>query len=156
MKSRHDQLVRLIALFKLFKAASLIALGVGAFNLIHKDVASVIEHWIAAWGLDPGNRFLDAALSRASSLSPDQIKKLGVGSFIYAGLFLTEGIGLWLLRRWAEWLTIIITSSLVPIEIFEIHRHSTPVKWVVLAINVAIVGYLVYRIRSRGNEPRRS
>lgn len=146
----------MIALFKLLKAISLIALGIGAFKLLGNDVAGVVEHWIEVFKLDPANRFVDAALARASNLSPDHIKELGLGSFIYAGLFLTEGIGLWLLKRWAEWLTVIITSSLVPLEIYEIHRHVTPVKLFVLAINLAIVAYLIYRIKTRdpGRDPR--
>jgi uncharacterized membrane protein (DUF2068 family) len=148
MKSSDSGVLRLIAAFKLFKAVLLIALGVGAFKLLHQDVAGVLDHWIDALKLDPGNRFVDAALSKASNLTPEQIKKLGLGSFIYAGLFLTEGIGLWLLKRWAEWLTVIITGSLVPIEIYEIHRHPTPAKVAVLVLNAAIVVYLVYRIRS--------
>jgi uncharacterized membrane protein (DUF2068 family) len=47
----------------------------------------------------------------ASNLRPDKIEQLGLGSMIYAGLFLTEGIGLWLEKRWAEWLTVIIIES---------------------------------------------
>jgi uncharacterized membrane protein (DUF2068 family) len=65
-------------------------------------------------------------------------------------LFLTEGLGLWFLKRWAEWFTVIITSSLVPVEVYEIHRHPSAVKVVVLAINVAVVGYLLYRIAKEG------
>lgn len=150
MKSSDDRLLRLIAAFKLLKAGLLIALGVGAFKLLHKDVAQAIEHVIEALRLDPANHFIDAAVAKASNLNPEQIKKLGVGSFIYAGLFLTEGTGLWLLKRWAEWLTVIITGSLVPLEIYEIHRHPTPAKVVVLALNVAIVVYLIFRIRTGG------
>ena len=149
MKSSHDRLIRLIALFKLLKAALLIALGVGAFKLLHQDISSVIEHWIEALKLDPANRFIDTLLAKASNLEPAQIKELGLGSFLYAGLFLSEGIGLWMLKRWGEWLTIIITSSLVPLEIYEMFRHPSPAKVAVLIINVAIVGYLVYRIRTR-------
>jgi|SRR5271167_225877 len=147
MKSSNDRVIRLIAVVKLFKAALLIALGVGAFKLLHKDVAEVIEHWVGVFRLDPTNRFIDAAVAKASNLRPDVIKKLGLGSFVYAGLFLIEGVGLWLLKRWAEWLTVIITSSLVPIEIYEIHRHATPAKFTALAINLAIVAYLVYYVR---------
>lgn len=147
MKSSDNDVIRLIAVFKLFKAALLIALGVGAFKLLHKDVAAVLEHWIGVFRLDPTNRFIDAALVKASNLHPDLIKKLGLGSFIYAGLFLIEGVGLWLLKLWAEWLTVIITSSLVPVEIYEIHRHPTPAKFVAFAINVAIVVYLVCHVR---------
>jgi len=146
MKS-SQKVLRLIAVFKLLKASILIAVGVGAFKLLHKDVADAVEHWVELLRLDPNNHFIDAALEKASDISPGRIKELGLGSMVYAGLFLTEGIGLWLEKRWAEWLTVIITSSLVPIEIYEIHRHPTPVKIAALLINLAIVAYLVYRIR---------
>ena len=148
MKSSDDGLIRLIAIFKLFKAALLIAVGVGAFRLMHHDIGDALQHWVETFKLDPGNHFVDAALGKASNLDPRQVEHLGIGSFIYAALFLTEGTGLWLRKRWAEWLTVVITSSLVPLEIYEIHRHFTIAKVVVLILNIAIVGYLVFRIRS--------
>jgi uncharacterized membrane protein (DUF2068 family) len=154
LKSAHSKLLRLIALFKLLKAALLIAVGVGALKLLHKDIVGVVEHWVDLLKLDPNNQFIDAALEKASHITPDKIKELGLGSIIYAGLFLTEGIGLWLEKRWAEWLTVIITGSLIPIEVYEIHRHPSAVKIAVLLINIAIVGYLVYRIRGN-RSPRR-
>jgi uncharacterized membrane protein (DUF2068 family) len=149
MKTSHDRLLRLIALFKFFKAAMLIALGVGAFRLMHKDLGAVLEHWAEAMRIGSANRFVDAALAKASDLRPEQIKKLGVGSFLYAALFVVEGTGLWLEKRWGEWLTVIITSSLVPVEVYEVYRHPSAVKVAVLVINVAIVGYLIYRIRGK-------
>jgi uncharacterized membrane protein (DUF2068 family) len=155
MKSPHDRLLRLIAIFKFFKAGLLIALGIGAFNLLHRDIAGLLEHWIMALRLDPGQHFLDVALAKASNVSPAQIKKVGAGSFIYAALFLTEGTGLWLRKRWGEWLTVVITSSLVPVELYEIHRHPTAVKLVVLALNIAIVVYLIYHMRSQRSADRR-
>jgi uncharacterized membrane protein (DUF2068 family) len=149
MKKKHDRLLRWIAGFKFLKAATLIALGVGVFKLLHKDAGEVAEHWVEALRLDPGNRFVDGALAKASNVRPEQIKKLGLGSFLYAALFLAEGTGLWLEKRWGEWLTVIITSSLVPVEVYEIYRHPSAVKVGVLVINLGIVGYLVYRIRSK-------
>jgi uncharacterized membrane protein (DUF2068 family) len=149
MKSSDGRLIRLIAIFKFVKAGLLIAIGVGAFKLLHKDIGSVAEHWIEALRLDPGQHYLDAALAKASNLRPEQIKKLGLGSFIYAGLFLTEGTGLWLRKRWGEWLTVIITSSLVPLEIYEIHRHFSAMKVAVLVVNIAIVAYLIYHVRRK-------
>jgi uncharacterized membrane protein (DUF2068 family) len=151
MNSAGNRVVRLIALFKLLKSILLIAFGLSAFHLLHKDVASVAEHWVKLFGLDPGNRYVDLALQKAGDLTPDRIKSLGVVSFIYAGLFLTEGIGLWLVKRWAEWFSVIITTSLVPLEIYEIHRHPSALKILVLILNIAVVGYLINRIR---NEPR--
>jgi uncharacterized membrane protein (DUF2068 family) len=148
MKTSHDRFLRAIAVFKFLKCAMLIALGVGAFKLLHKDLGGMVEHWAEALRLDPGNRFVDAALGKAAHLRPEQIKKLGLGSLLYAALFLAEGTGLWLEKRWGEWLTVIITSSLVPLEIYEIYRHPSAVKVAVLVINLGIVGYLIYRIRS--------
>jgi uncharacterized membrane protein (DUF2068 family) len=152
VKSSRSRLLRLIALFKLLKAGLLIAVGVGALKLLHKDVAGAVEHGVELLKLDPNNHYIDTALEKASNITPDKIKELGLGSMIYAGLFLTEGIGLWLEKRWAEWLTVIITSSLIPIEIYEIYRHPTPVKIAVLLINIAIVTYLVYRIRGTNSD----
>lgn len=149
MKSSDDRLIRLIAIFKFFKAATLIALGVGAFRLLHKDIGEVLERWVEALRLDPGSHFLDAALAKASDLSPHRIKEIGLGSFLYAALFLTEGTGLWLGKRWGEWVTVIITSSLLPLEIYEIYRHVTWSKVAVLVVNLAIVVYLIARLRNR-------
>ena len=148
MKSADATVLRLIALFKLLKAITLIAVGVGALKLLHRDLESTLDHWVAMSGLDPGNRWVERAIEKASNLTPAKVKGLGIVSFIYAGLFLTEGIGLWLMKRWAEWFTIIITSSLVPVEVYELYRHPSVTKILVLIINVAVVTYLLYRIRS--------
>ena len=91
MKSADNMLIRLIALFKLLKATLLIAVGMSALHLLHKDVAGIAEHWVTVLGLDPGNRYVGRALQKVADLTPQKIKSLGVVSFIYAGLFLTEG-----------------------------------------------------------------
>jgi uncharacterized membrane protein (DUF2068 family) len=147
MKSSSNAMIRAIAAFKLLKAIVLIAVGVGALKLLHQDAADALDRWATMLGFDPGNQYVDSALQKLANLTPNKIKGLGVGSLVYAGLFLIEGIGLWMVRRWAEWFTVIVTSSLVPVEIYEIHRHLSPVKILVLIFNLAVVGYLVYRIR---------
>jgi uncharacterized membrane protein (DUF2068 family) len=150
MKSSNDRVLRLIAVFKFLKSAALIALGVGAFKSLHKDLGGLAEHWVEALRFDPGSRYVVMFLAKVSNLHPDQIKKLGLVSFLYAGLFLAEGTGLWLQKRWGEWLTVIITSSLLPVEIYEIYRHPSAVKVALLALNLGIVVYLIYRIRGAG------
>jgi uncharacterized membrane protein (DUF2068 family) len=154
MDRKSDGLIRVVAVFKLVKAATLIVTGFGILKLMHMDVATVVDHWIARLGVDPGSHLLNGAIAKVTNLSPKKIEEIGLVSFVYAALFLTEGIGLWLLKRWAEWFTAIITSSLVPLEVYEIFRHPTALKIVVLAINVAIVGYLIYRIRTDPRERR--
>jgi len=140
-------MLRLIAVFKLLKTALLIALGIGALKLIHMDVATVMEHFVLRLGLDPGGRYVGSALEKAANLTSDKVESVAIGSFIYAALFLTEGIGLWMLKRWAEWLTVIITSSLLPVEVYEIFRHPSAGKVLVFILNIGIVGYLIYQMR---------
>jgi uncharacterized membrane protein (DUF2068 family) len=147
MKNSHAGMLRLIAVFKLVKATLLIVTAIGILKLLHSDVAATIDQWVTRLGLDPGNRYVDLLMSKAANIRPEKIKELGIASFVYAGLFLTEGIGLWLLKRWAEWFTIIITASLVPLEVWEIFRHPSPGKILVLIINLAVVVYLIYRVR---------
>lgn len=151
-QTSHNGMIRLIAVFKLLKATLLVVVGVCILKLMHNDVATVLDHWVSMLGLDPGSRYVDHALSKAANIPPNKIKDFGVGSFVYAGLFLTEGIGLWLLKRWAEWFTVIITASLIPLEICETYRRHTAGKILVLILNIAVVGYLLYRIRRDSSE----
>jgi uncharacterized membrane protein (DUF2068 family) len=145
--SSHTQVLRLIGVFKLLKTATLIATGIGAFKLFHRDVGTVLERWTAMINLDPGSTLVNHTIQRITLLSPQRIRDLGIVSFIYAGLFLTEGIGLLLLKRWAEWFTVIITASLVPIEIYELIHRPNALKSLVLLVNIAVVVYLIHHIR---------
>lgn len=139
----------LIGLFKLFKALLLIAVGIGAIRYLHKDLGSTVLHWVQVLRFDTDNRYIHGILVRVFRVTPKQLKELSVGTFIYAGLFLTEGMGLLLRKRWAEYFTIITTGLFIPLEIYEIARHFTITKLVVTVINVLIVWYLVVRVRSR-------
>jgi uncharacterized membrane protein (DUF2068 family) len=147
MKTSQTRVVRLIALFKLLKAVLLIALGVAALKLLHTDIAGVVERWVAVLGLDQNSRFVGRALSTAAAFTPNRVRDLIVGSFLYGGLFLTEGIGLWLLKDWAMWFTVIITGSLLPVEVYEIVRHPSGGKVLLMGVNLALVVYLIRRIQ---------
>jgi uncharacterized membrane protein (DUF2068 family) len=138
----------LIGIFKLFKALLLIALGIGAIKVLHKDVGRTVMNWIQLLRVDPENRLVHAMLVKILHITPRQLKELSIGTFFYAGLFATEGIGLLLRKRWAEYFTIITTGGLIPLEIFELARHFTIAKLVVALVNVLIVVYLAARVRS--------
>lgn len=143
-----DKMLRLIAAFKVLKALLLVIVGVSALRLIHTDIDSLVSEWVLRLGLNPGSRHVGRFLVKAAALTPSRLRELGVGSLVYAGLFLTEGIGLWRLKRWGEWVTVVITGSLVPLEVYEIYRHPTAVRVLLALVNIGVVVYLVYRIRS--------
>jgi uncharacterized membrane protein (DUF2068 family) len=80
-----------------------------------------------------------------------KLKALSIGTFFYSALFLTEGTGLALRKRWAEYLTIVSTASLLPLEVYEIVKRADAARIVVLVANIAIVVYLVFEVRRTRN-----
>jgi uncharacterized membrane protein (DUF2068 family) len=141
--------ILLIAIFKLTKGLLLVVVGAGALRLLHKDVAAVVEHWVNLLRVDPDNRHIHGLLSKILAVSPKQLREVSAGTFFYAALFLTEGLGLLARKHWAEYLTVISTAALIPLEIYELARRVSPAKIGVVAINVAIVWYLAARLRPR-------
>jgi len=148
-RSKRDPWIFLIGLFKLAKGLSLLIVGFGLLKLLHRDVASVTEHWIEVLRVDPDNRFIHRALLKVFNVTPKQLRELSVGTFIYAAIFLTEGTGLLARKHWAEYMTLISTGLFIPLEIWEIHRHFTMLKLGVTVVNVLIVWYLAARVRRK-------
>lgn len=143
----HSRGLMLIAVFKLLKGVVLLAVGIGALRLLHKDVAAIADHWINAFRGDPHNRYLHWLLAKLPMVDDRKLKELSVGTFVYSAIFLTEGTGLALGKRWAEYFTIVTTASFLPLELYEIFRHATIAKGVALAVNIAVVLYLVRELR---------
>ncbi|MEO8878488.1 MAG: DUF2127 domain-containing protein [Polyangiaceae bacterium] len=147
--------LRIIAIGKLFKVVTLLTVGILAIALASGgDPPEAFRHWIEALQIDEKGRLIHAALSKISGVEPRKLAELGIGSFAYAALFAVEGIGLWLEKRWAEYLTIAITLSFIPLEIHEIAKHVTTPRIVMLVLNVAVLGYLLVRVRSEGSGGR--
>ncbi len=146
-KITHGRGLRWIAAFKLLKGFALLAVGIGALRLLHKDVAAIVEHWINIFRVEPHNHFMNSLLVKLAKLYERQLKELSIGTFLYSGIFLTEGAGLALRKRWAEYFTIITTSSLLPLEVYELAEHASIGKGLALLINLAVVAYLIFELR---------
>jgi uncharacterized membrane protein (DUF2068 family) len=147
-RRRHDRGLELIATFKLLKALLLILAGVGALSLLRPETAERVREWLAALTIGRGQRLIERALALLDVAKPTRIRELGLASMMYGLLFAAEGIGLWMEKRWAEWLTIISTGSLIPFEIYELFRRVTAPRGLALVANIAAVVYLIYRVRN--------
>ena len=152
MKTAPSKTIYFIAAFKLFKAVMLLMVGLGAVKLVHLDVAEALTDWAHHIHIDPESRHLHRIFEKAFNANPKQLREIAAGTFIYSGLLFTEGIGLLLRRRWAEYFTIIMTALFIPLEIYEMVEKLTVTRVVVLAINSVIVWYLVNRIRKAKSE----
>ena len=148
MAKTHSQRgLLLIGAFKLLKSLALLALGVGALRLLHKDIAAEVANWFNSLDLDPDNPYVMRIMEKVASIDPGKLKALSLGTFLYSGIYLTEGVGLTLRKRWAEYLTIVSTAGFIPLEVYEIAKHLNATRIVLLLVNVAIVLYLVWDLR---------
>ena len=138
--------LRIVAVFKLFKGLVLFAVGIGAVKLLHKDLAFEVERWANVFRVDPNNRYIYRLLEKFLTLDDRKLRELSVGTFFYSALLLTEGTGLWLGKRWAQYFTIIATSSFLPLEVYELTRRVSSPRLTVLLLNVVVVVYLVIEL----------
>jgi uncharacterized membrane protein (DUF2068 family) len=143
----RDRAIVWIAIFKLVKGVLLIAVAVGALKLLHRDVADTLSHLVQSIRADPDNHFIHKGLTKLGGLDDHKLEEISVGSFFYAALLLTEGTGLLLRKRWAEYFTVIITASLMPLEFYELIEKFTLTRVAVIILNGVIVGYLIVRLR---------
>jgi len=101
---------------------------------------------VAQFRVDPQNRFIHQAITRISGLDTKRLEELGVGTFVYAAVFLVEGTGLLFRKRWAEYLTTLVTLSFIPFEVYEMWQHPSALKAVGIGVNALIVVYLALRL----------
>jgi uncharacterized membrane protein (DUF2068 family) len=140
-----DRLIAIIGVFKLVKAALLIGVGVVGLVAAPGELVHRVRHALRWLGLSPGHHVVSQLLGKLGSFDHDTARKLAVASLCYGMVFVVEGVGLLYRRRWAEWLTVTVTASFIPLEIYELVRHFSVGKIVTLIVNLAIVVYLVAR-----------
>ena len=145
-QKKHGGLMAIAAL-KFVNGFGLLALGLGALHYLHGDVAKDVAHWMELLRADPHNRYLIWLLQKLSNVDEHRLRQLSVGTFFYSALFLLEGTGLALAKRWAEYLTIVTTASLMPVELYELYARLTWPRGVVLLVNIVVVAYLVVELK---------
>jgi uncharacterized membrane protein (DUF2068 family) len=148
--------VRLIGVLKLGKGLLSIAAAISVFDLIHRNLGDVILEWSRRLHIDPGHKVVQDLLVRALTVTKKQLFVLGLVLVAYAVMFTIEGVGLLLLKHWAEWMTVITTCALIPFEVYEIIHRPTWLKAAAIAINIAAAVYLVVRVRLDARDRRAS
>jgi len=146
----HDAFIKVIIVERIAKAIVLVALGIGLLVAGKKG-------WLDTWAnyaedqlnLSVGRNIILELLLRALVYvgAFNHITLLAFSAIVYAALEATEGVGLVMRRRWAEYLTVIATGILIPYEAYEVILHPTLFKVGALLLNLAVVGYLAYRKR---------
>jgi uncharacterized membrane protein (DUF2068 family) len=146
---RHNRLLLLIAIYKFLYALLFFAIGIGAHRLLHKDIADQLELLARHLRFNPESRLVNFILEKASLINDPALRRIGFVAYCYAAVTLIEGIGLYLEKAWGEFLTLAITASFLPWEIFEIIRRITWIRVGLLTINILVFIYLLRLVIDR-------
>jgi uncharacterized membrane protein (DUF2068 family) len=148
----HNRWLLLIAVYKFFHALLFVLIGLGAHRLLHKDIADQIDLLARHLRFNPESRLVNFILARASLIDDPLLRRIGFVAFCYAALTLVEGLGLYLEKAWGEFLTLAITASFLPLELFEVVRRLTWIRVSLLAINILVFVYLLKLVIERGRQ----
>jgi len=157
-RGRHNRGLLLIAAYKGLLALFFALLGVAALHLMHKDIDDVIGRIGDLLRFNPESKFVNFLYDRAWLINDPLLKRIGFLAFSYAGVSLAEGIGLYLEKAWGEYLTLAITASFLPWEIFEVFHRLTWVRVALLLVNSLVFVYLLKVVTARrkaADEPHR-
>jgi len=153
-KPGRDRYLQAIALFKFLNALLFLLAALGAYGLMQQGLADQAREWGSDLAFGSGQNIVRRTITLILGLDRSKIAALGLFALFYAALFATEGVGLWRERRWAEYLTVIATGSLIPLEIYEVAHRPEWIRIATLVINVVVVAYLIVRLRNPRRAPR--
>lgn len=140
----------LVGLFKLSKALFFMSVGAGALHLVHRNLGDFVMRLIDSLPIDPEGRVVSLIMDKADLIDAHDLRRIGIGAFIYAVVCLVEGTGLLLRKTWAEYFTVVLTAMGLPVELFEILRRFTWFKVGAIAVNLLILLYLLWVLKRKG------
>jgi predicted membrane protein DUF2127 len=160
-KALRDKVVlRLIAIDRVFHFVILVALGIGVLAIAGNEasvrsrfyrILADLQGGVAGGPVQTsGHVGILGEFDKLFSLRSGTLRELGVALLAYGLLEGVEAVGLWLTKRWAEYLTFLATTILLPLEIYEIIHKGTALKVIGFLINLAVVIYLLFAKRLFG------
>jgi uncharacterized membrane protein (DUF2068 family) len=147
--ARGERLLPWIAAERTLRGLLLIAAGIYLLAHTGSNFGSIANHLARRVELDPQRPFIRHLVARLGRLRRHEIALFGSAALAYGGLELVEGGGLFLRKRWAEWLTVVATTLLIPVELYELIRKPSALKAAGLIVNIVIVLYLVRVVRRK-------
>jgi len=149
--------LRTVAVFEAAKGIIVLLLGLGVLRLVHKDIDDVAEQIIRFLHASPGGHLSNLFIAAAHRANDKSLWAVAAAAMVYALVRFAEAYGLWYERDWAEWFALLSGAMYLPWEVLSIMRHSVPLKWVVLLLNLAIVLYmLILRLQAAARQRARA
>jgi uncharacterized membrane protein (DUF2068 family) len=141
--------LKLIAVFKILKGVFLLSLGISLLFLNSRTRwMDSISDWATDELLVVHSKTLHYLLNQLQNmLTGGHLRATGVLAMFYSGVLFTEGIGVYLQKRWGELLMIIATSALIPLEVHHLFMKPSITALVILVVNCFIVWFLYLVLR---------
>jgi len=146
--ARRDRLLPWIAAERAFRGLLVLAVGIVLLSHPHTDWAAEITHLARRLGFDPNSNWVQRIVKKVKRIGAHQDTLFGSLALVYAALEGTEAYGLFRRRRWGEWLTVFATSLFLIPEVWELTKSVTVLKAGALVVNLLIVVYLLWRLRT--------
>jgi uncharacterized membrane protein (DUF2068 family) len=142
--------LKVIAVFKIVKGVLLLVIG---FSLLVLNSRArwldAISDWADEEILLVHSNIVFYLLNKLQAVLADGLLRVpGLMALFYSAILFTEGIGVYLQKRWAELLMVFATAALIPFEVRHIHHRPSIGGFVILAVNCFIVWFL-YRVLKR-------
>jgi uncharacterized membrane protein (DUF2068 family) len=145
----HHSGLAVIAVFKMAESALLLVVGFGLLELMHAEIATLFSLLLEALRVNADAKLIHELVLQVDALQPHSVLVGALVSFGYAALLLAEGLGLWLEFSWAEYLTVVSTSLLLPFELYDLIDQVTFLQTGMLLLNIVIVLYLIRQLKRR-------
>jgi uncharacterized membrane protein (DUF2068 family) len=142
----HVKGLRTVAMIEALKGVLVLAVAFALIALLRHDVdlQDAAMNVLDFLHIDPDRRLAGLFIDAAGKVMDWNVIFVGLGAFAYSALRFIEAYGLWRERVWAEWLAIISGSLYIPMEVIELLRRATPMRWSLLIINLIVVAYIAW------------
>jgi uncharacterized membrane protein (DUF2068 family) len=139
--------LRAVAVFEALKGAVALAAGLGLLSLLHRDLHQAAASLIGHIGLNPGGRYPAMVLHDVDQLQAARVRPMLLAAALYVCVRWCEACGLWRGRVWAEWLGAASGALYIPFELQHFSHHPTLFAAAVIAVNLALVAFLLLQLR---------
>lgn len=144
--------LRTVAILEIAKGLLVALIGLWLISLLHRgiDIAGIAHKILHVLHVDPVWHLSRVFLGAARRLKDMNLMAVAAVAEVYSAMRFLEGYGLWKGRVWAQWLALVSGMIYVPLELNEVLRRPTALRFAVLFVNLAVVVYMAYvRVQSK-------
>lgn len=141
-----------MALLEALKGAIVLCAGFGVLSLLHRDLERLAISLVTRLHIDPDAHYAGIFIEAAAHTTDTRLWGVAALALVYSVLRLCEAYGLWFDHRWGLWFGVASGAIYLPVELYELWHKPGLIKVGALVVNLAVIVYLVLRLRKESRE----